>query len=171
MPVHDVGYRAWKGQPTHALSRWKIIAATGIRLAIKSRWVRRLLLAAWLPVLYWGIAFFVLEQGLNDGPGLMSQIDDNAGLLREGLPMLPQVDALAESLESGDNAADRNTIWNWLLMTFFRYPQGLLILMLLHKHRLTQVQYLESSQSLTGHSLVATTLSGWCVLTLRLMVQ
>ena len=157
MPVHDVGYRSWHGTPTHFLSRWRIIAETGIRLAVKSRWVRRLLFAAWLPVLYWGIAFFALEQGLNDGPGLMSRIDNRgpverqvrnaleeagmspqqesrkavAGLLRESLPMLPKVDMLAESLESGDDATARNTVWCWLLMTFFRYPQGLLILMLL----------------------------------------
>lgn len=47
------------------------------------------------------------------------------------LPVLPRVDILREKLSSGKESAFRHTIWSWLLMTFFRYPQGTLILFLL----------------------------------------
>lgn len=155
MPIHDVGYRGWSGKKTSPLTRWWIIAATGVRLSFTSRWVRRLLFVAWLPVLYWGVAFFAIEQGLNTNAGLLASTDlkrvvDNdmlneidselsekasrktlAMMLKRELPMLPKVDVLAEALESGDEDRARNTVWAWLLLTFFRYPQGLLILMLL----------------------------------------
>ena len=43
MPIHDVGYRGWHGKKTSPLTRWKIITYTGIRLALRSRWVARIL--------------------------------------------------------------------------------------------------------------------------------
>ena len=61
MPIHDVGYRGWDGARTSPLSRWWIISKTGIRLAAKSRWVRRILFVSWLPVMYWGIGFFFVD--------------------------------------------------------------------------------------------------------------
>ena len=66
MPVHDVGYRGWDGKKTSSLFRWKIITYTGIRLALRSRWVARILFLAWLPVMYWGIGFFFIENSLSD---------------------------------------------------------------------------------------------------------
>ncbi len=64
MPIHDVGYRGWDGEKTSYLTRWKIICETGIRLAAKSKWVRRILFIAWLPVMYWGIGFFFVEKAI-----------------------------------------------------------------------------------------------------------
>lgn len=65
MPIHDVGYRPWDGKRTSQFSRWSIISLTGIRLAAKSRWVKRILFVAWLPVMYWGIGFFFLEKAID----------------------------------------------------------------------------------------------------------
>ncbi len=62
MPIHDVGYRKWDGKKTPQSSRWFIIADSGFRLAFKSRWVRRILLAAWLPLIYFATTIFVAEQ-------------------------------------------------------------------------------------------------------------
>ena len=45
--------------------------------------------------------------------------------------MIPKVDELANGLETGDDEKTRNIVWSWLLMTFFRYPQALLILFLI----------------------------------------
>ena len=144
MPVHNVGYRPWTGQKTPQWTRWWIIANTGINLAFKSKWVRRLLFFAWLPVLYWAIAFFVLEKGLSEQTGfLMQQIGNEAGAgsaplgdviaegIREEFPALPQIDVLADALAEGDTNKVRNTVWRWLLMSFFRYPQATIILFLL----------------------------------------
>ena len=64
MPIHDVGYRPWGGEKTPASTRWQTITLTGVRLALKSRWIRRVLFAAWLPVMYWGVAFFLVEKAI-----------------------------------------------------------------------------------------------------------
>jgi hypothetical protein len=144
MPVHNVGYRAWTGHKTPQWTRWWIIANTGINLAFKSKWVRRLLFFAWLPVLYWAIAFFVLEKGLSEQTGfLIQRISEEAGAdgqplgnviaagIREQFPALPKIDVLADALAEGDTNQVRNTVWRWLLMSFFRYPQATIILFLL----------------------------------------
>ena len=62
MPLHDLGYRAWQGRPEPERRRWWVIAQTGSRLAWRSRWLRRLMLVAWLPMVYMGIGFFAYEQ-------------------------------------------------------------------------------------------------------------
>ena len=72
MPIHDVGYRGWDGARTSQLSRWWIISQTGIRLAAKSKWVRRILFVAWLPVMYWGIGFFFVEKAIDAENGLLT---------------------------------------------------------------------------------------------------
>ncbi len=151
MPVHKVGYRRWRGQKTPYWSRWWIITETGFRIAFKSSWVRRILLVCWLPVLYWGLAIFLIEQTLQrtalderaavaTGDNVVNRIDDQIDRriigefterIKDELEMLPQMDSLFASLESEDKQQVRHTIWSWLLMTFFRYPQGMAMLFLL----------------------------------------
>ncbi len=157
MPIHDVGYRTWNEKRTSQLSRCWIICETGIRLATKSPWVRRILFVAWLPVMYWGIGFFFLEKAIEADSGSMYALVDSdetdfqnesprlklekgsqaAGriairnALRERFAMFPHAQDLAKSLETGDPDVIRNDIWRWLLMVFFRYPQSLLILFLI----------------------------------------
>ena len=62
MPIHDLGYRGWEGQQTSFGERWIVVATTGIRLAWRSHWIRRMLLVGWLPALYVGGAFFMYER-------------------------------------------------------------------------------------------------------------
>jgi ABC-2 type transport system permease protein len=155
MPLHDVGYRRWDGQRTSQMSRFWIITETGVRLASKSRWVRRMLFFAWLPVMYWGVGFFVIERALVSDSNIAvaaledlnapqpvidearrqsKQIDGRSKIaqtLRSQFKMIPKVDELANGLETGDDEKTRNIVWSWLLMTFFRYPQALLILFLI----------------------------------------
>ena len=159
MPIHNLGYRPWKEKLTPSFSRWRSISGSGIRLAQKSFWVKRVVFAAWLPVLYWGMGFFVIGQAmegklkLNDGrqPPVLNRLVDEAEkqlnkidpnyktsanrkmvayALRQQFRKVPNVEQLATALESGDETLARNRIWCWLLMTFFRYPQGILILFL-----------------------------------------
>ena len=61
MPLHDVGYRSWKGSLTSAWTRWWTISEVGVRAALASRWIRRIILASWFPVIYFGILFFAFE--------------------------------------------------------------------------------------------------------------
>lgn len=151
MPVHKVGYRAWEGERTSNWSRWWIITETGFRIAFKSAWVRRILLACWLPVLYWGLAVFVLEQTLERpqfeqmnvdlmSPVVVETVENeiNAEIQRQFVEefsdrfsALPNQEALIEAIQTRDEDLIRHTLWSWLLMTFFRYPQGTAILFLL----------------------------------------
>ena len=55
MPLHDVGYRAWKGTRRPPGSAAFVIATTGIALSWKSRWLRRAVLFAWSPALAFAI--------------------------------------------------------------------------------------------------------------------
>jgi len=64
MPVNHLGYRPWKAKLTSALTRWWCISSSGITLAQKSPLVKRMLFAAWLPVLYWGVGFFFIGQAM-----------------------------------------------------------------------------------------------------------
>ena len=115
--------------------------------------------AAWLPVLYWGMGFFFVGQAMEgkleldigrQRPVVARFVDEAekqlnkinpkfvpnanrkmvATALRRQFRRVPKVEQLASALESGDETLARNRIWCWLLMTFFRYPQGILILFL-----------------------------------------
>ena len=151
MPVHKVGYRKWSGERTPSWSRWWIITESGFKIAFTSTWVRRLLLACWLPVLYWGVGLFIVEQALERNAfqtqdtelaeiaslaDLSNQIENevNEELTKkiiDELDMLPQVEVLTAAIATRDKSEIRHTIWSWLMMTFFRYPQGTAMLFLL----------------------------------------
>ena len=159
MPIHDLGYRPWKGKLGGALSRTQAIAEAGVKLAGKSRWLKRMLIVAWLPVLYWGIAFFFVGQSLEqpvaknvpeemveikelieETTGEKIQIDQSmlqldrdkaAKQIERMFHRVPRVKMLADSIRNAeDDIAARNKIWAWLLMCFFRYSQAILILMI-----------------------------------------
>lgn len=147
MPIHDVGYRAWEGNRTSPMSRWTIISLSGIRLAAKSRWVRRILFVAWLPVMYWGIGFFFVEKALDVDNSTLSAVSDTLGQvpaietpnmsrlaiqqsLETTFAMFPHADELSASFASNDPVRIRNDVWRWMLMIFFRYPQVIIILFL-----------------------------------------
>jgi hypothetical protein len=108
MPIHDLGYRPWQGRLGGQLGRWRVIAETGVRLAWKNRWLKLQLIFAWLPALYMGVAFFAYEQWLANPTA--------RGFVGQFIPGVPLV-------------GGRHAVWAWLLMTFFRYPQALLMLL------------------------------------------
>lgn len=150
MPLHDLGYRAWQGRLEPNRRRWWVIAQTGSRLAWKSRWLRRLLLVAWLPMVYMGAGFFIYEQWVASpdyDEWVASQQNDQpapaprGGRARAALPMLlsdfPEMRTLlSETARNAGaeerarvHARERHRVWSWLLSTFFRYPQGVLLVL------------------------------------------
>jgi ABC-2 type transport system permease protein len=148
MPLHDVGYRPWNGTRTTYLTRLGVIAGTGIRLASQSQWVRRMIMFAWLPVVWWGVAFFAFEQAMGPGeagsglfeqaarplvqiPGAKRRVSRDTLTSISRRFRIPQVDKLVNQLDVKSEDKVRNIFWSWLLMTFFRYPQALLILFLI----------------------------------------
>ena len=123
MPLHDVGYRGWRGRQRPAGAAG-VIATTGIRLAWKSRWLRRVILFAWSPALLFAGGFFAFEQAIDEGA------------IRAGRPVSRRLDGfglfgslLAESLGGSLDDPDqaRRTVWSRLLLAFMRAPQAVLL--------------------------------------------
>ncbi len=150
MPIHDLGYRSWRGVLHGAPGRTLAITGTGCRLALKSTWVKRTLFFAWMPILFWGAGLFFGEQTLQENRGrvfqnqaggeieqLMDQAVDEFGddlereILIRQLRSFPGAEVLADSLDSNDPDEMRRVVWRWLLMTFFRYPQAVAMVFLL----------------------------------------
>ncbi len=154
MPIHDVGYRSWAGRLTSTWTRWWIIAEAGVIGALKSRWVRRALLASWLPVLYLGTAFFAFEQMLDqpetdfgdigksliEGDMTIQELGDEARdqisreargrIFEERFEIFPDTETLVAAFEEGDERRIRHQVWSWMLSMFLRYPQGIMTLLI-----------------------------------------
>ncbi|MCZ6688236.1 MAG: ABC transporter permease subunit [Planctomycetota bacterium] len=122
MPIHDLGYRAWNGELTSPLLRWWTLAHTGIRLAWRSPWLRRILILAWTPLLYFGATFFVYEYAV---------VQDSAGMgganLMRSIGFIP--DEVVESVAK-DPVEARPQVWAYLLLNFFRAPQAILMVLM-----------------------------------------
>ncbi len=121
VPIHDVGYR--RGQPPegHTWLRWLVIAQAGIRLCWKSSWLRRMLFFAWMPTAVFGFGFFVYEQSFKSAEMRLA--------VARALQQLPEEISPYQDWQTDPNVA-RHQVWALLLMFFFRYPQGMLMVML-----------------------------------------
>lgn len=121
-------YRAWDVHRQGSWLRWWTISVTGIRRAYKSNWLKRLLLTAYLPVLYFAIPFFLLEQAARD-PDVWRGF---RGFLRA----FPQSSRLSDNLPSlasnqpPDIESMRHEVWTFLLLNMQRYPQAFLMVIL-----------------------------------------
>lgn len=136
MPLHDVGYRAWRGRLEPSWAAVGVIAVTGLRLAWKSRWLRRALLLAWSPTLFFAASFFAFEQAVDEGR-LVSLTEratrggnlDGVGILGTILATtLGRSESLPASLTDAEQlAATRRLVWTRLLLAFMRAPQAVLL--------------------------------------------
>lgn len=164
MPIHDLGYRSWQGRLVSEAWRWWVITQTGFSLAWKNRWLRRLLLFAWVPAFYLGVGFFTFERWLSYTETHDFQISEvdrwmaaeearrKAAVARdlagpagyaeaEGKPFrIAEVDARRMAIRRAQHQVtrwfpglplleDRHGVWAWLLFIFFRYPQGMLMVL------------------------------------------
>ncbi len=154
MPIHDVGYRSWSGKLTSTWSRWRTITDAGLATALKSRWVRRALLASWIPVIYLGTCFFGFERLIDQrdidfrevGQQLLNQElsvqeiqnmatdqlaqEARARVLEQRFWFVPESDTLLAAFEEGDQRRMRHQVWSWMLAMFLRYPQGVVTLLI-----------------------------------------
>lgn len=123
MPLHDVGYRGWDGEPRHGVAAG-VIASTGIRLALKSAWLRRVMIFAWSPAVVFAGGFFAFEQAVDDMNRGAWHSDpsrlDNLGLLGKLV-----ADSLGGRLDEPEEA--RRIVWSRLLLAFMRVPQTVLL--------------------------------------------
>ena len=62
MPIFDQGYQHWSGHLSGHAWRWLAITHHGVRIGMKSRWLRFAILFAWLPAIV--LAFMLCVWGL-----------------------------------------------------------------------------------------------------------
>jgi hypothetical protein len=147
MPLHDVGYRSWRGERLGSGSAIGVIATTGIRLAWTSRWLRRMVFFAWSPALVFATSFFAFEQAIDEGRLVNMRDAARAGRNLDGVGMLGTVlaDTLGRSEGNAmgtrgvrpdggqpvdpkvDIADTRRVVWSRLLLAFMRVPQAVLL--------------------------------------------
>ncbi len=124
MAVHNLGYRPWSGRRAPHWTRWAVITLTGVRRAWQSRWLRRMLFLAWLPAVWFGVGFFLWEQSL-----LYPEWRRELTPFIRSMPPNAAVEVLLEGFEQEDPGKARHAVWAWLLQSFFRYPQGVIMVL------------------------------------------
>lgn len=127
MPLHNVGYRKWDGHRVAESTRPLTISETGIRRALTSKWLRRLLIIALLPMAALSIALVLFEQA-----------NQNPEMLQSFRPMLRNAptsvadrfvfDSPMNPTQEEFNAL-RSLVWSYLLLTLLRIPQFVLLLL------------------------------------------
>jgi len=130
MPLHDVGYRPWKGRLREPGYAARVIAGTGIRLAWQSRWLRRAVLFAWTPAIVFAVALFAFEKAVEDG--VLAGLQSGAARSSDGLGILGTF--LGDTLGGGlpattpqEVAVARRLVWSRMLLAFMRAPQAVLL--------------------------------------------
>ncbi len=114
MPVHDLGYRSWEGKRTPRLLRTFSVARSGVSLVWQRRWLRLMLILAWIPIVFPALGIFAFEYSATE-PDMREVTHD---LLRGPLGR-PDLAFMAS--QDTDNV--RHEVWSTFILTFFRYPQ------------------------------------------------
>ncbi len=121
MPVQDLGYRAWHGQRMSRLLRPWVVARSGIALVWGRRWLRMMLILAWIPIIIPAVGIFAFEYSATD-PGMQRFVYQ----FMRGPMDRPDLAAMI----SQDQAGARHEIWSTLILAFFRVPQLLSMVLL-----------------------------------------
>lgn len=114
MPVHDLGYRSWHGRRTARLLRPLAVARNGIMLVWQRKWLRLMLILAWLPIVFPAMGIFAFEYSAIE-PDMRDLTED----LLDGPLRRPDLAFMATE----DQDAVRLEVWSTFILTFFRYPQ------------------------------------------------
>ena len=114
MPVHDLGYRAWLGKRMPRILRPLVVAQSGVALVWRRKWLRMMLIFAWLPITVFAILIFAFEYAPTNPfskrmiVGFIAQASQNPEL------------ALTAAY---DHTQARHDVWATVIMMFFRVPQ------------------------------------------------
>ena len=122
MPVHDLGYRSWDGDRVPRFLRPWVVAKSGIALVWRRKWLRMMLLLAWLPICFPALGIFVFEYSSTDR--------DLSQMIRGALhsPLFAQHELAELATEDPDQA--RHQVWSSFILAFFRYPQAIAMVLL-----------------------------------------
>jgi len=130
MPIHSPSYRSWEGHRVSQWTRWSTICFTGVERASKSRWLRRLLFFALLPLLLFGTFFFLFEQSGRD-PRIWRSFSGFVNRMPPGNPLGDAIGPLPLTVTPEKFDEVRHPVWSFLLLTFLRVPQAFLMVTLI----------------------------------------
>ena len=122
MAVNSLGYRKWSGKLAPPWMRSVVIAKTGIRRAWQSSWLRRLLFFSWIPALWFAVGFFLYEKSIE----YPEMIEGLTPFIHNSVNN-PQLQEVIDLVTSGNHREARHGVWAWLLQSFFRHPQGVVM--------------------------------------------
>lgn len=133
MPIHNLGYREWKGELESSSTRWSVVAEIGIRRAWQSSWLRRMMFFAWVPGVIMGFMIFLFEQSeKNDGAAQeilrdLTRVMIHPRERERGAENL--ANELARAMNWGATPAERrHSFWSALLLNLFRRSQPLILI-------------------------------------------
>ena len=136
MPIYEFGYRHWEGTLRPWWLRWFPITRMGVGLALQNRMLRRLMFVAWLPLVYFGAAFFAV--GKMTEPGAITAPSDITGLpdprMRAGIPPDPFEAigsamlgmSIGKMLREAPSAV-RRAAWLWSFYQYMRLAQLMIL--------------------------------------------
>ena len=114
MPVHDLGYRNWTGERVSSLLGPLVVARSGISLVWRNRWLKFMIMGAWLPIVLFGMGIFAFEySGTNP--------EARRGVTTFLVRGLQQPQLASEVF--ADHEGSRHSVWSFAILTFFRVPQ------------------------------------------------
>ena len=128
MAIHNLGFRNWDGVPNSPMLRWAVITQVGVKRAWQSAWLRRMLIAAWLPAVGFGILFFFIEQWFSGPPGTL--VSELRGPLQTPIFQSQALGPALEVMQNGSEDEQRHVLWSLVILTFFRASQPFLMFML-----------------------------------------
>jgi hypothetical protein len=114
VPVHDLGYRAWQGTRTPRLLRTLSVTRSGVSLVWRRRWLRLVLILAWMPLVFPAFGIFAFEYSASE-----PEMREVTYELLKGPLQRPDLAFMA----SQDTDSVRHEVWSTFILTFFRYPQ------------------------------------------------
>jgi ABC-2 type transport system permease protein len=114
MPLHDLGYRRWQGSRTPRLLRPLYIARSGVSLVWRRRWLRTMIILAWLPIIVPAFGIFAFEFSTTE-----PEMRQAAFQFLRGPMQRPDLAMAAMT----DPSSIRHEVWSTLILAFFRYPQ------------------------------------------------
>ena len=87
--------------------------------------MRRLLLLSWMPAMWFGVGFFLYEKSI-EYPDLVEGL---APFIATSLGNNPTMQNAVALVASGNQSEARHDVWAWLLQSFFRRPQGIVMVL------------------------------------------
>ncbi len=126
MPIFDAYYRARNGQRVGEWTRSWTIGSTGIRRASQSRWLRRLLFLAVVPIFFFAIPFFLFEQAGRD-PSMWGGFANFVRGMPQAKVLRDAIGDVADSPSIAQVGEIRRVVWSFLLLSLMRYPQAFMM--------------------------------------------